>query len=154
MTLISMRTPRILLICMCLMVSAGCATMGGLSADMSRRDVRDAVDGLAAAYATGDPDSFMALVSVRYAGVYGALEERITEDMADTPGAVCVMKTGNITVDGTGRVEVEVEWERNIVMDDVVVPDGSGVAVLVFDRFGSALKLTDQRGDIPFPPET
>lgn len=154
MTLISIRTPRILLACVCLMISAGCATMGGLSADMSRRDVLDAVDGLAAAYATGNPDSFMALVSVRYAGVYGALEERIAEDMADVPGAVYVVKTGNITIDDTGRVEVEVEWERNMVMGDVATPDGSGAAVLVFDRFDSVLKLTDQRGDVPFPPET
>jgi len=151
---ISMRTPLLLLVCVCMVAPAGCATMGGFSADMNRRDVTDAVDGLAAAYAAGDPDDFMALVSVRYAGVYGSLEKSVAEDMADAPEAVYVMETGEITVNDTGRIEVEVRWERNISTEDGAISDGSGVAVLVFDCFGSVLKLTDQRGDVPFPPET
>jgi len=153
-TVISMRTSLLLLVCVCLVIPPGCATMGGLSADMSRRDVMNAVEELAATYATGDPDGFMALVSVRYAGMYGALEERVTKDMADAPGAVYVMATGEVTVDDTGRVAVEVRWERDILTNDGIVPDGSGAAVLVFDHFGSVLKLTDQRGNAPFPPET
>ena len=121
---------------------------------MGRRDVVNAVDGLAAAYTAGDPDGFMALVSVRYAGMYGVLEERITQDMTDVPGVAYVMETGGVTVDERGRVQVEVRWERSTVTDDGVIPDDSGVAVLVFDLFDSVLKLTDQQGDAPFPPET
>ncbi|MBN1881754.1 MAG: hypothetical protein JW885_06235 [Deltaproteobacteria bacterium] len=122
-------------------------------ADMDRRDVMDAVDELIAAYAAGDPAGFMALVSVRYAGVYGALEEKITVDMADAPGITYTMEIGEVTVDDAGRVEVEVGWERSIMTDGCAAPDGSGVSFLIFDNFGSVLKLTDQRGDAPFPPE-
>lgn len=139
----------------CIGMTAGCATLGGGGlADMSRRDVIGAVDELAAAYAADDPDGFMALVSVRYAGVYGDLEERVIRDMTGTPDAVYVMETGGISVDDAGRIMAEVTWERTVVGADGFVSDASGTAVLVFDRFGSILKLTDQQGDAPFPPGT
>ena len=149
-----MRASLVLLVCVCLVIPAGCATMGGVSADVDRRDVMHAVDRLAAVYAAGDPADFMALVSVRYAGMYGALEERVAADMADAPGAVYIIKTGEVMVGDAGRIAMEVRWERSVMTEGGAVPDGSGEAVLVFDRFGSVLKLTDQQGDAPFPPGT
>jgi len=149
----ALRKSFLLLVCFCLLLSVGCATMGGATGDIGRRDVTNAVDRLASAYAGGNPDVFMSLVSVRYAGIYGELEKRVIKDIADTPGVVYLMETDGVSMNDTGRYEAEVTWERNIITDTGPVANGSGTAVLVFDLFDSVLKLTDQRGDPPFPPE-
>jgi hypothetical protein len=145
----------LIVVSVCIGMTAGCVTLGGGGlAGMDRRDVTDTVDRLAAAYAAGDPDGFMALVSIRYAGIYGELEKRVTKDMTDAPGVVYTIKAGGVSVDEAGRVVVEVTWERAVSGAEGAGAGASGVAVLVFDRFGSVLKLTDQQGDAPFPPGT
>jgi len=138
-----------------------CAVVLGCAAMPPAGPPGPAADGLAtgvleklvSAYERRDVPEFMTLVSARYTGGYGDLQEALDAALENAASIELTVKPERIWETEDGVVFMDVGWAKTVTRKNA--PENEitfGTATLVFIRYNATvLKLFSQNGNPVFP---
>ena len=138
-----------------LMVVLGCAGMPPAGPPGPATDdlAAGVLDKLVSAYERRDVPEFMTLVSARYAGGYGDLQEALEDTLGTALSIELTVKPERIWESEDGIVFMDVGWAKTVTRKNA--PENEitfGTATLAFIRYNdTVLKLFSQDGNPIFP---